>query len=292
MPRRSVLARMTAAAAAAAASVPARALAALPPRPAQRIAYGAHESQWGELYLPRGEARVPVVVIVHGGFWRQRYGADLGKPLALDLVADHAVAAWNIEYRRVGGGGGFPATLEDVASAVDALAGAAQEAAGGRLDLARVAAVGHSAGGHLVGWLGARHRLPANAPGAKPRVRLKGAVPQAGVLDLADGSAQGLGAGAVDAFMGGKPEAVAARYAVASPIALLPAGVPVICVHGEADDTVPIRQSERYVAAARAAGDPARLVRLPGTGHFEVIDPGDPAWRACKEAALEIVGLK
>jgi pimeloyl-ACP methyl ester carboxylesterase len=68
--------------------------------------------------------------------------------------------------------------------------------------------------------------------------------------------------------------------------------VPVICVHGEADDTVPFRQSERYVATARAAGDPARLVRLPGTGHFEVIDAGDPAWRACKEAALEIVGLK
>jgi dipeptidyl aminopeptidase/acylaminoacyl peptidase len=67
--------------------------------------------------------------------------------------------------------------------------------------------------------------------------------------------------------------------------------VEVICLHGDADDTVPIRQSERYVAAARAAGDPARLVRLPGTGHFEVIDPADPAWRACKEAALEIVGL-
>jgi acetyl esterase/lipase len=268
------------------------ALAALPPLPTKRIAYGAHESQWGELCLPRGEARLPVVVIVHGGFWRQRYDADLGRPLALDLVANHPVAAWNIEYRRVGGGGGYPATLGDVAAAVDALAGPVQDAAGGRLDLARVAAVGHSAGGQLVGWLAARHRLPAGAPGADPRVRLKGAVPQAGVLDLADGSAQGLGAGAVDAFIGGKPDAVPERYAVASPIALLPAGVPVICVHGEADDTVPIRQSERYVAAARAAGDPARLVRLPGTGHFEVIDTADPAWRACKQAALEIVGLK
>ena len=289
MPRRSVLARMTAAAAAA--SLPARAMAALPPLPAKRIAYGAHESQWGELYLPRGQVKIPVAVIVHGGFWRQRYGADLGTKLAMDLVADHAVAAWNIEYRRVGGGGGYPATLEDVAAAVDALAGPVQEAAGGRLDLARVAAVGHSAGGHLVGWLAARHRLPAPAPGANPRVRLKGAVPQAGVLDLADGSAQGLGAGAVDAFIGGKPAAVAERYAIASPIALLPAGVPVICVHGEADDTVPIRQSESYVAAARATGDPARLVRLPGTGHFEVIAPRDPAWRACKDAVLEILGV-
>jgi acetyl esterase/lipase len=280
--------------AAAAASSPAR--AAQPPAAPKRIAYGAHASQWGELTLPRGAGKEPaaklaVVAIVHGGFWRERYTAELGVPLARDLAANHPVAAWNVEYRRVGGGGGFPATLEDVAAAIDALAGPAQAAAEGRLDLSRVVAVGHSAGGHLVGWLAARHRLPAGAPGANPRVRLKGAVPQAGVLDLADGAAQGLGAGAVDAFLGGKAAAVPERVAVASPIALLPAGVEVICLHGDADDTVPIRQSERYVAAARAAGDPARLVRLPGTGHFEVIDPADPAWRACKEAALEIVGL-
>lgn len=258
--------------------------------PPARIAYGAHASQWGELFLPRGAGKVPVIAIVHGGFWRERYTAELGVPLARDIAANHPVAAWNVEYRRVGGGGGFPATLEDVAAAIDALAGSAQRAADGRLDLARVVAIGHSAGGHIVGWLASRHRLPAGAPGAAPRVRLKGAVPQAGVLDLADGAAQRLGDGAIDAFLGATAASVPERVALASPIALLPAGVPVICVHGDADDTVPIRQSERYVAAARAAGDPARLVRLPGTGHFEVIDPADPAWRACKEAALEIVG--
>lgn len=281
--------RTALAATAAAASSPA--LAALPPAAPKRIAYGTHASQWGDLYLPRGAGTLPVVAIVHGGFWRERYTAELGAPLAQNLVAHHAVAAWNIEYRRVGGGGGFPATLEDVAAAIDALAGAAQEAAEGRLDLSRVVAVGHSAGGHLAGWLAARHRLPPGAPGAAPRVRLKGAVPQAGVLDLADGAAQRLGDGAIDAFLGAQAESVPEHIALASPIALLPAGVPVICVHGDADDTVPIRQSERYVAAARAAGDPARLVRLPGVGHFEVIDPADPAWRACKQAALEIVGL-
>jgi acetyl esterase/lipase len=278
--------------AATAAAISSPALAARPPAAPKRIAYGAHASQWCDLTLPRGAGKVPVVAIVHGGFWRERYTAELGVPLALDLAAHHPVAAWNVEYRRVGGGGGFPATLEDVAAAIDALAGPAQEAAEGRLDLSRVAAVGHSAGGHLVGWLASRHRLPPGAPGANPRVRLKGAVPQAGVLDLADGAVQRLGDGAIDAFLGANAASVLERLAVASPIALLPAGVPVICVHGDADDTVPIRQSERYVAAAGAAGDPARLVRLPGTGHFEVIDPADPAWRACKDAALEIVGLR
>ena len=89
--------------------------------------------------------------------------------------------------------------------------------------------------------------------------------------------------------MGGSPAATADRYALASPIALLPIGVQVICVHGDADPDVPIRQSERYVAAARAAGDPARLIALEGAGHFEVIDPRDPAWHACRTAALEMV---
>jgi len=283
MSRRSMIAGT--AAAGTAAGIPPAAEAAAP----RRIAYGGHRSQYGQLFLPAGTGKVPVVVIVHGGFWRERYDASLGVPLAEDLAANHGVAAWNIEYRRVGAEGGWPHTCADVAAAVDALAGAGQAEAGGRLDLARVAAVGHSAGGHLVGWLAARHRLPAGAPGADPRVRLAGAVPQAGVLDLVDGWEQKLGAGAIEAFMGATPRAGAKIYAEASPIALLPAGVPVVCVHGDADDTVPLRQSERYVAAALAAGDPARLVALPGVGHFEVIDPKDPAWHACRDAALEIV---
>jgi acetyl esterase/lipase len=282
MTRRSIMA--------AAATLPLQqAAAAVPPPQRRRIVYGPHPSQFAELFLPAGAGPFPVVVVVHGGFWRDIYKADLGEPLAFDLADKHRIAAFNLEYRRVGGDGGWPNTLLDVAAAVDALAGAAQQASDGRLDLSRVAAVGHSAGGHLAAWLAARHRVPENAPGAKPRVRLKGAVSQAGVLDLVDASEQRLGAGAVDAFLGGGPEALPERYAAASPIALLPLGVPVVCVHGEADDTVPIRQSERYVAAARAAGDPARLVALRGAGHFEVIDVRDPAWRACKQAALGIV---
>lgn len=289
MPRRRLLSRMTALAAV---GLPAGAARAdtVPPRP-RRVAYGAHPSQFAELTLPRGQGRVPVVVVVHGGFWRQAYGAELGRPLARDLVAEGRVAALNLEYRRVGGGGGWPATLLDAAAAVDLLAGAAQQEAGGRLDLARVATVGHSAGGHLAVWLAARHRLPTGAPGAAPAVRLAGAVSQAGVLDLVDASEQRLGAGAVDALLGGRPAEVPDRYAAASPAALVPLGVPVVCVHGDADDTVPIRQSERYLAAARAAGDAPRLVALKGAGHFEVIDVGDPAWRACRDAVLGLVGV-
>lgn len=251
-----------------------------------RLAYGPHPSQFGELTLPPGEGPVRgVAIVVHGGFWRQAYGLELGRPLAVDL-ANAGLAAWNVEYRRVGsgGGGGWPATFDDLAAATDLLAGPGQEAAGGRLVSDRIVAVGHSAGGHLAGWLAARPGLPAGAPGAAPAVRLRGAVSQAGVLDLVDAAEQGVGGGAVDALLGGGPGAVADRYALASPTARVPIGVPVICVHGTDDTNVPIRQSERFVAAATAAGDAAELVTLPGVDHFAVIDPSTDAWRACRDA--------
>lgn len=250
-----------------------------------RITYGDEQSQLGELYLPDGTHQVPVVVVVHGGFWRSRYGYGLGAPLAADLAA-HGVAAWNIEYRRVGNGGGWPETFLDVAAAVDALVSVVQDRAGGRLDLDDVRGLGHSAGGHLAVWAAGRHRLPVGAPGADPRVRLSRVVSQAGVLDLVGASAHRLGDGACEALLDGSAEHQPRRYAVASPLALLPLGVPVTCVHGDADVNVPLSQSETYTAAATAAGDPARLHRLAGVDHFALIDPATPAWATCRDAVL------
>jgi acetyl esterase/lipase len=245
-----------------------------------RLDYGTGPTQFVELTLPPGGADIRgTVVVIHGGFWRARYDLALGRPLAATLAAA-GFAAWNIEYRRVGAGGGWPATFDDVAAAVDLLAG--QE----WLDPDRVVAVGHSAGGHLAAWLAARPGLPAGSPGAGPAVRLRGAVSQAGVLDLVDAARNEVGRGAVDDLLGGTPAEHPDRYGLASPAERLPVGVPVICVHGDADVNVPLRQSERYVAAARAAGDPAELVVLPGVDHFAVIDPATEAWRAC-ESGIE-----
>ena len=212
------------------------------------IPYAPGPHRFGELTLPAGPPR-GVVVVVHGGFWRHAYDLSLGRPLAADLAAA-GLAAWNVEYRRVGGGGGWPATFDDVAAAVDALAGPVHEAAGGGLPLDRVVALGHSAGGQLAAWLAARPGLPPDAPGAHPRVTLRGAVSQAGVLDLVDAAERGLGQGAVVDLLGGPPDAVPDRYALASPIARVPIGVPVLGVHGTADDRVPVRQTERFAAAS------------------------------------------
>jgi len=149
-----------------------------------------------------------------------------------------------------------------------------------------VVTLGHSTGGHLAVWAAARHRLPSGAPGTDPVLRPVGAVSQAGLLDFVAAARQGLGDGAVLDLLGGSPDAVPDRYAAASPVALLPLGVPVVCEHGTTDDIVPLRQSQRYVLAA---GRAAELVVVPGAGHFELIDPADPAWALCRDAVLRLM---
>ena len=199
--------------------------------------------------------------------------------VCIDLTA-HGVAAWNVEYRRVGGGGGWPDTFLDVAAAVDLLA-----ELDAPLDLAHVVAVGHSAGGHLAFWASARPTLPADAPGAHPRVRITAAVSQAGVLDLS------LAAGVMPSStptraLLGDPAKQYDRYVLASPRERLPLGIPQLVLHGDRDETVSMRIATSYAAAARAAGDPCELVVLTHTGHFEHIDPGAQAWHVARDWLL------
>lgn len=242
--------------------------------PARQIAYGEHPDQVGNLHLPVGEGPWPVVVLIHGGFWRLGWDRTLMTPLARDL-ATRGIAAWNVEYRRVGQeGGGWPGTLEDVAEAADTVAALAG------IDPTRVVTVGHSAGGHLALWLAARHRLAPGQPGAGPRLRPCGAVSQAGVTDLARGAVEALGDGACEALLGGTPEELPERYAGASPAALLPLGVPVLLLHGSLDDIVPPGQSHAFAHAARAAGDVVEVVDLAGADHFDVIEPAHAGWTA------------
>ncbi len=243
---------------------------------AQVHAYGTDPAQVGALLVPDGAGPHPVAVLLHGGVWRATYDRTLMDPLADDLVG-RGWAAWNVEYRRVGmAGGGWPGTLDDVAAAVDLLARLVAD--GAALDLSRVVPIGHSAGGHLALWCAARAGLPAGSPGAEPVVRVASAVSQAGVADLVAAARQGVGGSAVPDMLGGDPAAVADRYALASPVARTPVGVPTLCVHGRADDIVPLAQSEAWVTAAMAAGDTAVLVAFDG-GHFEVLDPTHPSWR-------------
>lgn len=248
-----------------------------PPSP-ERLAYGDHDDAYGDLWLPADtDEDVPVVVLVHGGFWQAGFGLDLMDGLAAS-VAEAGWAAWNIEYRRVGGGGGYPETFDDVAAAVDHLA-----TAGLPLDLERVAIVGHSAGGQLAAWAASRSVLPPGAPWADPEVRPELAVPLAGVLDLVGCAEAGLGGTACRDLVGGLPADLPGRYARTSPLLLLPITGQVVAVHGTDDSIVPLAQSERYVAAAEAAGTEATLHAVAGADHFDVIDPGHRSWEIVLE---------
>lgn len=241
--------------------------------------YGPADETVADLALPAARGRAPVVVLLHGGFWRAPYRRDLMTGLAGDLTG-RGYATWNIEYRRVGAGGGWPTTLLDVASAMDALA-----LLDAPLDLQRVAVLGHSAGGHLALWAAARHRL-ADGPGFRPVVRPRVALALAGVADLASAAEQRLGARAVEELLGGTPAQRPERYAHASPAALLPLGLHQVLVHGTADDRVPLSHACAYAEQAWAAGDTLDWVGLDGVDHFALIDPASGAWRRARAALV------
>ena len=238
-------------------------------------AYGPAKAQVADLLRPAG---VPhgVVVLVHGGYWQAGYDRSLEDRVAADLVA-RGWAVWNLDYRAVGDGGGWPNTFTDVAAGADLLV----EVAGNEgLALDRVVTVGHSAGGTLALWLAARHRLVAGAVGASPKLRPTAAVTQAGVNDLAAGSRDGLGGGAVDSVMGGSRTQVPDNYRVADPAALVPIGVRQLVVTGGDDTVVPPDQSTAYAARTKAAGDTVDLVVVPHEEHFEHLDPKSGVWKA------------
>lgn len=239
------------------------------------FSYGAHPAQFVEVHLPPGAGPHPVVILIHGGFWRLPWDLDLMRPLAHDLVL-RDFATVNVEYRRLGEeGGGWPDTCQDVLHAVNhALHALPQLPETSSLDPSRTALVGHSAGGHLALWA-ASHL----------RGHVAMVVSQAGVVDLRAASRDRLDeqagkAPAATEFMHGElPEAPA--YGLASPIELLPLGSQVfqLVVHGDADNRVPFRQSLDYVEAAEVRGDDVRLAAFTGMGHFELIDPTHESWR-------------
>jgi acetyl esterase/lipase len=236
----------------------------LPPAPA--IAYGDHPTQVGNLYLPPGDGPFPLVVLIHGGFWRAGWDRTTLTPLARDL-ATRGFAAWNVEYRTVGAGGGWPGTFDDVAAGIDRLADL-------DVDTESVVAIGHSAGGHLAVWAAGR---------AERAVRLTGVVAQAGVLALARAQRDGVGGGTAERLVGGTPDEVPDRYRTADPIAAVPLDAPVLCVHARADDEVPYAQSEGYVAAATQSGGVAALRETAGD-HYTLIDPATDDWRLVVDA--------
>jgi acetyl esterase/lipase len=276
--------------------------------PDQVLRYGPRPDQFADLRLPvRSEGgenssslaaerrpEWPVVIFLHGGFWREAFDRTHTGPLA-EALAAAGFAVCTPEFRRTGqAGGGWPGTFDDVAAAVDVLPGLVADAAqvaGGRADLGRLVLAGHSAGGHLALWAAGRGALPGGGRwAAGPAARPAGAVSLAGVCDLVECYRLGLGGDAAGALMGGGPGQYPERYRAGDPMGLVPTGAVVRLVHGTADDRVPAAFSVGYAGRGRAAGDDVGCELLEGVGHFEVIDPLSGAWGAVAAAFWEAAG--
>ncbi|GAA2070825.1 alpha/beta hydrolase family protein [Williamsia deligens] len=246
-----------------------------------KVPYGPQESQFGHLYLPDEPAvddpdapSVPVVVIVHGGYWSTDFGLMVQTPVARDL-AERGAIVWNVEYRRAGeDGGGWPQSGYDVTNALLALDGPVRDAVGRSL-LARVdrdvSVVAHSAGGQLALWAVARI-------GARTRfLTIATVVAQAPASDLVLVGERGHER--LAAFMGADYASTPHRYRSASPAHLDPFPAHVVVVAGDADTAVPLELSAAYVDTVTARGQSAELVTVRGEGHEAFLEPSSRSHR-------------
>jgi acetyl esterase/lipase len=242
-----------------------------PPPADQRLAYGSAPTQFGDLRLPTGKGPFPVVMNIHGGFWRAKYDLLHTGHLCAALTAK-GFATWNLEYRRVGDPeGGWPVTFDDVAAGYRLIP---QIASRFRLVAERVVVMGHSAGGQLALCLAAH------------LTEIRGAISLAGVVDLERAYELHLSHDAVVEFLGGTPTAVPDHYRDADPMRLAIPHARQVLLHGSLDDTVPPDFSRRYTETKKKIHEDVRLVEIPKADHFDLIDPRSRAWSEV-EAAVE-----
>lgn len=256
------------------------------PQPDHRLAYGDAPQQFGELWLPQGKGPHPMVLMIHGGCWQSSLPGPELLAFQADALRAAGMAVWSISYRRVGHpGGGYPGTFADVALGTDRLRTLARRYP---LDLKRLVATGHSAGGHLALWAAARPRIAADSPlKAAAPLPIPAVVAVAGIPDLAYASRTKLCGTSVDQLLGGAPTADSLRDT--SPLALLPLGVPQTLMQGAQDRIVPPAATEAYRAQAAAQDDPVTAVTLDDAGHFELVAPWTPAGRLVVERILQAV---
>ena len=249
------------------------------PAPSATFAYGSAPSQYAELFLPPGKGPFPVAVLVHGGCWTKEFGGiDQLRNIAGALAA-RGIAAWNVEYRRVDeAGGGYPGTYQDMNAALDALAAQARRYP---LDLERLVAVGHSAGGQLVQWMAGRSRIPASSPlHPTGTLQVRRVVSLGGLADLRrEATLIQSSCERSTAELAGSPSAARPDvFSDTNAADLLPNGSSTILVTGELDKVSPPRVAHAYAQRARAAGDAAETRILPGASHYDEVAASSASW--------------
>ncbi|MGB6243873.1 alpha/beta hydrolase family protein [Gordonia sp. (in: high G+C Gram-positive bacteria)] len=232
------------------------------------------DQNWADLFLPTGDhapESVPLVVLIHGGAWQSEIGADVFVTFARRL-AERGLAVYNVEYRRVGAGGGWPTTFADVAAALDFIPSVKKAVPA--LDTDDVVVAGHSAGGQLSMWAGTRHKLADNEVGAKPKFRPTHVISLAGPLDMRTAVAKG--DHNIVKALGGTPHQLPERYQMVDPIQNIDPSMPTIAMNGDKDHIVPAVLGQNYVAAAQKAGATSTFIMIPGGNHVSIVDANNP----------------
>ena len=249
------------------------------PAPDAHVAYGPAPSQYAELFLPQGAGPFPVAVLVHGGCWTAKFGGITQLRNMAGALRARGIAVWNVEYRRVDeAGGGYPGMYQDMHAALDTLRA---QAGAHRLDLGRVVAVGHSAGGQLVQWIAGRERIPAGSVlYRKQMLPVRAVVSLGGLADLRrERELIKASCGRDTPELAGTPSQDRPDvYADTNAAELMPNGSHTILVTGELDTISPPRVAHDYAARAQAAGDRAEVVILPGASHYDEVAATSPAW--------------
>ncbi|NYF79864.1 alpha/beta hydrolase [Granulicella arctica] len=239
--------------------------------------------------------RLPLVVFFHGGWWQSEYNLAHAGHLCAALKVE-GIAVWSVEYRRIGeAGGGWPTTFQDVAAGFDYVATLAKSYP---LDLSRVVAMGHSAGGHLAFWLAGRHHIDPRSPlfDPQPRVPLHGLIALAGAvdlrltIDLAGYSTFAHDKQEVYSLMGGKPKDLEDRYRAGNPGDLLPLNVKQTLIQGTGDQQIPPLLPVRWEEKARRQGDDVAIRMVVLADHFDVIDPQSNAWATVRDSVRSMFG--
>lgn len=263
------------------------------PAPSARFSYGSAPSQFAELFRPAGGGPFPVVVLIHGGCWTVEFGGIDQMHNVAGALAGQGIAVWNVEYRRVDEeGGGYPGTYQDVNAALERLGA---EAGNYQLDTSRIVAVGHSAGGQLAQWLAGRARIPASSPLFQPRpLPVREVISLGGLADLRHEQAlikSSCGRDIVQ--LAGKPSAARPDvFADTNAAELIPNGSRTVLITGELDTVSPPRAAYDYAQRARAAGDNAEVIILPGASHYDEIAASSPAWTLVLGAIRQALGLE
>jgi acetyl esterase/lipase len=245
------------------------------PPPDARVAYGHDPNQFFEVRLPPSGNPHPVLLNIHGGFWRAKYDLTHAGHLCQALRAI-GIATFNLEYRRIGNpGGGWPGTFEDIRSAYRFIR---QSQARYHLDLDRLVVMGHSAGGQLALCLAAHEPFIRNV------------ISLAGVVDLE--KAHALSNDAVAEFLGGKPDVVPDHYHEADPMQLKILSARQWLIHGDEDDTVPPEFSRDYVAKKKRSGESVELIAIFKADHFDLIDPVSAAFKRVTSTVVSVTGIQ